>query len=205
MKLLTSLTSPYGRKIRLVLAEKRIDYELVQMLPNDPDNGLSLLNPLGKVPVLILDDGLALYDSPVIAKYLDEVTPVGRLIPKEHRQGIRVKLLEALSDGITDAAVLVVLEGRRPRAQQSSEWIAKQMLKIERGVAAMAKELGEQKWFCDSRFSLADIAAACTLAYLDLRIPNFDWRKLAPNLEQFLSLVEKEKPEFAATKPPTES
>ena len=202
MKLLSSLTSPYGRKIRLVLAEKRIDYELVLMQPNDPNNGLSLLNPLRKVPVLILDDGMALYDSPVIAKYLDEVTPVGRLIPKEHRQGIKVKLLEALADGITDAAVLVVLEGRRPKAKQSSDWVDKQMQKIEHGLEAMSKELAEQKWFCENRFSLADIAIACCLAYLDLRLPNFDWRASAPNLAQFLKLIEKEKAAFAETRPP---
>lgn len=204
MKLLTSLTSPYGRKIRVVLAEKHIDYELIMVQTNDPNNGLSLINPLGKVPVLLLDDGQALYDSPVIAEHLDDVSPVGRLIPKDHRQGIRVKLMEALADGITDAAVLVILERRRPAKQQSSEWITKQTAKITQGLAALSKELNDQKWMMSTRFSLADISVGCTLGFLDFRLPDLDWRAQHPNLADFLIRLAKEKPSFTDTAPPVD-
>ncbi len=204
MKLLTSLTSPYGRKIRVVLAEKHIDCERIIIQTGDPDFDLFQLNPLGKVPVLILDDGQALYDSPVIAEHLDEVSPVCRLIPQDHRPAIRVKLKEALADGITDAAVLVLLERRRPAPQQSPEWITRQMKKIEHGLAALSAELGEQKWLLANRYSLADIATGCMLGFLDFRLPDIDWRTSHPNLLDLLNRLTTEKPAFADTAPPAQ-
>lgn len=201
MKLLTSLTSPYGRKIRVVLAEKHIECERIIVQAGDPASNVSQFNPLGKVPVLILDDGQALYDSPVIAEHLDEISPVGKLIPQEHRQAIRVKLKEALADGITDAAVLVVLERRRPVELQSLDWIYRQQQKVEHGLAALSAELGEQKWLLSNRYSLADIATGCMLSYLDFRLPDLDWRTPYPNLAAFLQRLEAEKPAFAETAP----
>lgn len=205
MKLLTSLTSPYGRKIRVVLAEKHIDYELMVTMPFEQGEYLAQHNPLGKVPVLLLDDGQAIYDSPVIAEHLDEVSPVGRLIPKEHRQAVAVKLKEALADGITEAAILVLLERRRPANLQSPDWIARQMLKVERGLAVLANDLGDEKWLLGARYSLADIAAGCMLAFLDFRLPDFDWRTRHPNLANFLLHLSKEKPAFADTAPPPQA
>lgn len=205
MKLLTSLTSPFGRKIRVVLAEKHVECELVVTLPFEQAEELATHNPLGKVPVLILDDGQVIYDSPVIAEHLDDVSPVGRLIPKDHRQSVAVKRREALADGITDAAVLVLLERRRPAKQQSPEWINKQMQKVERGLTALSEELGEQKWLMGNRYSLADIAAGCMLAFLDYRLPDIDWHDRHPNLVAFLARLEKEKPAFAETAPPPQA
>ncbi len=202
MKLLTSLTSPYGRKIRIVLAEKHIECERLVPEAGTPTGDVLHFNPLGKVPVLILDDGQALYDSPVIAEHLDEISPVGKLIPQDHRQGIRVKLKEALADGITDAAVLVVLERRRPIEQQSQDWIKRQMQKVAHGLAALSTELGEQKWLLANRYSLADIATGCMLGFLDYRMPEFDWRTTYPNLASFQQRLETEKPAFAETAPP---
>ncbi len=201
MKLLTSLTSPYGRKIRVVLAEKHIECERIVIQAGDPSGNVPHYNPLGKVPVLILDDGLALYDSPVIAEHLDEISPVGKLIPQEHRQAIRVKLKEALADGITDAAVLVVMERRRAPELQSQDWINRQMQKIEHGLTALSTELGEQKWLLANRYSLADIAVGCMLGFLDFRLPDIDWRTAHPNLAAFLQRLESEKPAFAETAP----
>lgn len=201
MKLLTSLTSPYGRKIRAVLAEKRIDCECVIVQPGDQAANIAHFNPLGKVPVLILDDGQALYDSPVIAEHLDEISPVGKLIPQDHRQAIRVRLKEALADGITDAAVLVVLERRRPPELQSHDWMHRQMQKVEQGLAALSADLGEQKWLLSNRYSLADIATGCMLGFLDFRLPDLDWRTPYPNLAALLQRLEAEKPAFAETAP----
>ena len=201
MKLLTSLTSPYGRKIRVVLAEKHIEYELIITQAADPACDLMQHNPLGKVPILILDDGQVLYDSPVIAEHLDEISPVGKLIPQDHRQSIRVKLKEALVDGITDAAVLIVQEHRRPSEKQSQEWIDRQMKKVEHGLATLSVDLGENKWLLANRYSLADIAAVCMLDFLELRLPDLDWRTPYPNLAQYLNRLNAEKPIFAETAP----
>src|SRR5262249_60740692 len=119
MKLIASLTSPYARKVRIALAEKKIEYELVEAAPFAPDTAVPSYNPLGKVPVLVLDDGTNLFDSRVIVEYLDTVSPVSRLIPEPSRQRIAVKRWEALADGICDAAVAGVVEGRRPGKQPS--------------------------------------------------------------------------------------
>lgn len=202
MKLLTSLTSPFGRKIRIVLAEKRIECELVETNPFEPESGLPQINPLGKVPVLVLDDGAAVYDSRVIAEYLDSISPVSRLIPQDHRQAISVKRREALADGITDAAVLILLERRRPARQQSKEWISRQTAKITQGLTTLSEELGERKWLLGETFTLADIATGCMLGFLDFRLPDIDWRTPHPNLVDFLSRLEKEAPAFAETTPP---
>src|SRR5687767_6743179 len=132
MKLIGSPTSPYVRKVRIVLAEKRIEYEFQVDMPFSVDTQVPQYNPLGKVPVLVMDDGTALFDSRVIVDYLDTTTPVTRLIPEANRQKIQVKRWEALADGLCDAAALIVLEKRRSNeAQQSSDWMERQRAKIQ--------------------------------------------------------------------------
>ncbi len=188
MKLIASPTSPYARKVRIALAEKKIDCEFVDDSPWSPETKVTDHNPLGKVPVLVLDDGTSLYDSRVIVEYLDTVSPVSRLIPEPSRQRIAVRRWEALADGICDAAVAVVLEGKRPAEHQSREWIARQREKIDRGVRELAGELEDKPWCNGEAYTLADIAAGCALGYLDLRHPDIGWRNAYPNL---LKLAEK--------------
>ncbi len=188
MKLVGTLTSPYVRKVRIVLAEKRIDHEFAIDIPWNEDTHVGQINPLGKVPVLILDDGEALFDSRVIVEYLDTLTPVARLIPEIARSRLQVKRFEALSDGICDAAALAVLEMRRPLEKQSAEWVERQKKKVNQGLQFLALELGEKSWCMGDVFSLADIAAGCCLGYLDLRFPETAWRESYPNLAR---LVEK--------------
>ncbi len=183
MKLIGSLTSPYVRKVRIVAIEKHIDLEFVVDVPWNADTKVPDSNPLGKVPVLVLDDGSTLFDSRVIVEYLDTVTPVSRLIPEGSRQRIAVKRWEALADGITDAAALISLERtKRAPEHQSQEWIARQEQKVLRGLEAMAEELGEKKWCTGDLMNLADIAVGCTLGYLDLRFAEINWREAHPNL-----------------------
>jgi glutathione S-transferase len=146
MKLIATLTSPYARKVRIALAEKKFEYALVEDSPWTPGNAVAAVNPLGKIPVLVLDDGTALFDSRVIVEYLDTVSPVSRLIPEPSRQRIAVKRLEALADGICDAAAAIVLERRRPAPQQSAEWIERQQRKIDLGVGVLAAEVAERPW-----------------------------------------------------------
>jgi glutathione S-transferase len=201
MKLLASPTSPYARKVRIALAEKKIDCELVEASPWVEDSIVPAHNPLGKVPVLILDDGTALYDSRVIVEYLDTVSPVSRLIPEPSRQRIAVKRWEALADGICDAAVAIVREAARPARQQSSEAIDRQREKIERGIIDMASELADKAWCNGEAHSLADIATGCTLGYLDLRHPTIEWRSAHPNLVALFDKLSK-RPSYSDTAPP---
>ena len=201
LKLIASLTSPFARKVAIALAEKKYEYQLVEATPWGTDNAVHAWNPLGKLPVLLLDDGTALYDSRVIVEYLDTVSPVARLIPEPVRQRIAVKRWEALADGINDAALALVVEGRRPLRQQSKEWIARQQRKVDEGVAELARELGDKAWCNGEAYSLADIATGCTLGYLDLRHPQLDWRGDHPNLARLAEKLAK-RPAFQDTVPP---
>lgn len=183
MKLLGSNTSPYVRKVRVVMAEKKIDaqYELVDV--NAPDSAIKLSNPLGKVPCLIMDDGGAVFDSRVIVEYLDNLTPVHRLIPPNGRSRVEVRTWESLADGLLDAALLVRAEQtQRTEGQRSPAVIARQMGKIESALAAMSSGLGDKPWCADGRYSLADIAVGCALGYLDFRFSQFGWRAQFSNL-----------------------
>lgn len=200
MKLITTLHSPYGRKVRIVLAEKRIDFELLIADLSQADNLAVAHNPLGKVPVLLLDDGKPVFDSSVIVEYLDHVSPVSRLLPASPRQLVSAKRREALADGIIDATVAIMLERRRPPQQQSEDWIAKQRGKIERGIIAIAEDLGDKKYLLDESYSLADIATGVMLAYLNLRLPEFDWASQHPALAHYLARLE-DRPSFSETRP----
>lgn len=202
MKLFITPTSPYARKVRVVLAEKHIECELVVVESlAAPDSPVIAHNPLGKVPTLVLDDGTSLYDSVVIVDYLDHKTPVSRLIPQDNSHRALVRRWEALTDGVCDAAVAVVMEKRRAPEKQDPAVIERQMLKVERGLRVMSEDMGQYKWAAGDRFTLADISAGCVLAYIDLRMPELDWRELYPNLanlyEQMLA-----RPSFRDSAPP---
>ena len=201
MKLYSSPTSPYVRKVRIALVEKKIECDLIDASPWVEDSPVPQFNPLGKVPVLVLDDGTALYDSRVIVEYLDTVSPVSRLIPEPNRQRIAVRRWEALADGICDAAVAMVREKLRPAKQQSPEALARNHDKVVRGVQALAIELGEEAWCNGEGYSLADIATGCALAYLDLRHPTIDWRADYPNLLKLFDKLAK-RASFTETAPP---
>ncbi len=201
MKLIGSLTSPYVRKVRVVLAEKKLDYQLTIEDVWSPQTQIQLSNPLGKVPCLVMEDGGALFDSRVIVEYLDTLSPYNRLIPQAGRERAAVRCWEALADGLLDAAVTVLKEKQRPQAQISPEWVERQMNKIDRALAAMSDGLADQAFCRGTAITLADLAAGCALAYLDFRYPALDWRSRHANLA---ALHEKmmARPSFAETAPP---
>ncbi|HEX5539604.1 MAG TPA: glutathione S-transferase N-terminal domain-containing protein [Methylophilaceae bacterium] len=202
MKLLYSLTSPYARKVRIVAAEKRIEIEMSAVVLSAPDSPVNDLNPLGKIPVLVLDDGETLFDSRVIAEYLDNRTPVAHLLPQDTNQRILVKRWEALADGVCDAAVLMLNESRRPENLQDPAAIAKQMGKVERGLKVLSNDLGKSKWCVNETFSLGDIALSCLLGFLELRCKNINWQEQYPNLARHYARMLK-RPSFRDTIPPT--
>lgn len=200
MKLLASKTSPYARKVRIAFAEKKIDYALVEQDPWSADSIVDDHNPLGKVPVLVLEDGTIIFDSRVIVEYIDLVSPVSRLIPEPTRQRILVKRWEALGDGLIDAAVTVRAEMRRPAAQRSDANVTRQICKIRAAVAAMSRELGERTWCNGENYSLADIATGVALGYLEFRLPDIAWREGAINLSRHVDKLAK-RASFQHTRP----
>ncbi len=183
MKLIGSLASPYVRKVRIVMAEKKLDYEFVLDDVWSPDSTISLCNPLGKVPCLVMEDGGAMFDSRVIVEYLDTMSPVGRLIPGSGRERASIKCWEALADGVLDAGILVRLERtQRPAEQQSDAWMQRQLGKVRSGIRAMATGLGDQAYCAAKQFTLADIAVGCALGWISFRFPEVTWRDDHPNL-----------------------
>lgn len=183
MKLIGALASPFVRKVRIVMAEKKIDYQLVLEDVWSEMTTIRDYNPLGKIPCLVMEDGEAVFDSRVICEYLDTLTPVGKLIPPSGRERAEVRCWEALADGVAEAGILVRLEERlRDPEQRSEKWVARQKLKIVDGVAAIASGLGEKPWCASNHLTLADIAVACALGWLSFRLPEIDWRETHPNL-----------------------
>lgn len=201
MKLFASHTSPYARKVRVVLIEKRLECELIPTDVSLPDNPSLEFNPLGKVPVLVLDDGTPVHDSAVITEYLDTVTPVGRLIPDDARPRMIVKRWEAIADGLLDAGVLMIMENRRPAKERSPAWIERQYGKVQRALQQMSDDLGDRNFCFGETFSLADAAVGSALYFLDFRFPNIPWREHYPNLVHFAEKHQHRK-SFEETQPP---
>lgn len=200
MRLLIAAPSPYARKARVALHERGIGFEEEMTIPwnkgtNAPDH-----NPLGKIPVLILDDGRAIYDSRVIVEYVDTLRGGMRLIPDDPGERIDAKLIEAIADGVADAIVLILIESRRKANLQSRDWVARQRAKVDAGIAELARQLGDKSYFVGDRFTLADIAAGAVLAYAALRYPESDWATRYPTLAAFSQRMEA-RPSFRKTRP----
>lgn len=185
IKLIGSLASPFVRKARIVLAEKKIDYQLVLEDVWSPETTIHTFNPIGKVPCLVMEDGEAVFDSRVICEYVDTLSPVGRLIPQSGRERVEVRCWEALADGVLDAAVLIRLETtQREEGERSERWVARQQRKIDEGLDAMSQGLAGKPWCANNHMSLADVAVGCALGYLDFRMPELNWREKHANLEK---------------------
>lgn len=192
MKLIGSYASPFVRKVRIVLAEKKIDYDLEIDDPWKDESSARRVNPLSQVPVLVLDDGTALYDSRVIVEYLDSASPLARLIPADKRERIEARRWEALADGILDAAVLARMERLRTSVERSESWIARQLRKVAAGLELMDKDLGSNVWCAGNAYSLADIAIGSCLGWLLFRFPELDWQAERLNLARhFIKLSER--------------
>jgi glutathione S-transferase len=200
MKLIGTYPSPFVRKVRIVLAEKKIDCELVIDSPWVAGNNVAQYNPLGKIPVLVLDDESVIYDSRVIVEHLDNGTPNNKLIPPSGRERMLVKRWEALGDGLCEAAIAVHLEKRRKDGERSEGWIKRQRERVINTLTAIDAELGEQPWCHSNNFTLADIAIGTALGYIDLRLPDIDWRESNPNLARLFEKLS-QRPSFADTVP----
>ncbi len=199
MKLYGSLTSPYVRKARILLMEKGIPCELVLADPWAPDSIVPSLNPLGKIPVLELDSGEILFDSPVVVEYLDTLRGEP-LIPPSGRPRWDVLRWHALAQGMLDATVARLLETRRSLGQRSAENIARQEAKIARALEYADRAFQGQAYLNGGAFSLADLALGVALRYIDFRYPH-PWRDRHPRLGRWLAGITA-RSSFVETEPP---
>ena len=203
MKLIGSLASPYVRKVRVVMAEKRLDYQFVLEDVWADSTGIGSSNPLGKVPCLVMEGAEAVFDSRVIVEYLDTLSPVGKLIPPSGRERAEVKTWEALADGVMDAGMAARMEtiwAGRTEGERSQAWIDRHLAKVDAGIKAMVRGLGDKPFCSGNHLSLSDIAVVCALEWLEFRFPDIHWRADHPSL---VKLVDKLalRPSFADTKP----
>ncbi len=203
MKLIGATSSPYVRKVRIVMAEKKLDYEFVTEDVWAADSTIGQSNPLGKVPCLVMEGGEALFDSRVIVEYLDTLSPVGKLIPVVGRERAEVKTWEALADGVLDASVLARLEANwagRGKQQRCQAWIDRQLSKVHASLKAMSQGRGDKPFCAGIYLSLADVAVGCALGYLELRFPEIEWRGDYPNLAKLYEKLA-QRQSFADSKP----
>ena len=200
MKLISATPSPYARKVRVALAEKRVAFELVTEVPWNADTSLPRFNPLEKLPVLVLDSGETWYESNLILEWIERHHPDPPLLPADPDAALAARRALVLADGVCDAFLLVFFERRRPDAHQSAPWIDRQMRKIAGGIAALEQMTGDRRFVVGEALSWGDIGIGCALLYLDLRFPEFPWREQHPALARYVDRLG-ERPSFRATPP----
>lgn len=200
LKLISATPSPYARKVRIALAEKAIPFELVTEVPWNSTTTTPQYNPLEKLPVLILPDGTGVYESRYILEWLEVKHPEPPLLPDDPDERLFARKVEVVADGVCDAVVLLFWERHRPADHQSAAWQARQLRKVDGGVAALAAWADKATFMVAGRFGLADIAAGCVCRYLDVRFPEYKWRSRHPDLSRYSDELER-RPSFAGTVP----
>ena len=199
MKLVGSRTSPFVRKVRVILAERRLPFDFIEESAWTAETTVPRYNPLNKVPALVMDDGEPIYDSAVICEYLDAISG-GGLLPAAAAERARVHRDEALGDGIADAGITVFLERKREAARQDPAWIARQLDKVNAGLAALERALGSRPYLGGEAINMADIACACALFWSEFRMPELGVRNAHPRIKAWAERMES-RPSFAATRP----
>ncbi|MXP49810.1 glutathione S-transferase [Pantoea sp. Eser] len=201
MKLIGSYTSPFVRKISIIMLEKGIIFEFVNASPYSDDSHVPHYNPLGKVPALVADDQQIWFDSSIIAEFLELRGDAPALLPADPHQSLHIRQLEKLADGVSDAALVIVREQMRPGDQQSEEVLLRNREKIQRSLDMLETMAAEGKWLNNGHLNLADIATGCMIGYLNFRrvVPN--WCVERPGLVKLAeTLFQRES--FARTTPP---
>ncbi len=186
MRLISATPSPFARKVRIALAEKGIPFVLQTEVPWNDNTTVPQHNPLEKLPVLLLDDGTAIYESSYILEWLERRYPNPPLLPVDDDGILAAKRFDVLANGICDAVVLLYFERLRPEAHRSQPWMDRQLRKIHGGVAELARSIGDRSFAVGCQFGLGDIAAGSTLGYLEVRLTEFDWRGQYPALGRYL-------------------
>lgn len=200
LKLISATPSPYARKVRITLAEKGVPFELVTEVPWNSTTATPKYNPLEKLPVLVLPDGTGVYESRFILEWIEAKHPLPPMLPEDVDKRLFARQVEVVVDGVCDALVVVFWEQHRPAEQQSAEWKARQMRKVDGGLAALAEWVGTKPFIVDGTFGLADVATGTLCRYLDVRFPEYPWRARHPALSAYSDVLER-RPSFAATVP----
>ena len=200
MKIIIATPSPYARKARVALREKKIDFQEIIDIPWNTNTLTKGINPLGKIPILLHHDHETLFDSKVIVQYLDHYEPQPLLYPKNSKDNISARLVETIADGVCDAIVLIFLENSRKETLRSKDWIKRQEKKIYEGVKYLSCYLEEKNNFVGNYFNIADISGFSCLEYLDLRFPKFKWRNKYQNLKIYWN-IHKDRQSFKETRP----
>ncbi len=204
LRLISATPSPYARKVRIALAEKAIPFELVIEVPWDSTTETPRYNPLEKLPVLVLPDGTGVYESRFILEWLEAKHPAPPLLADDIDARLFARQVEVVADGVCDALILLFWERHRPEAQRSTEWQARQMRKVDGGLAALARWAGTAPFIVGGRFGLADIAAGTVCRYLDVRFPEHPWRRRHPDLSAYSDALE-QRPSFRGSVPVAQS
>ncbi|MEI6417821.1 MAG: glutathione S-transferase N-terminal domain-containing protein [Sphingomonadales bacterium] len=191
MKLLASLTSPYARKLRILAQELKVNLPVVETNPMADGDELLAANPLGKVPALVLDDGLTIVDSPVIAAFLLNLAPDQKLLPASGSAHWQARSTEALADGVLDAAI--IMRFNQAQGVSTGLWVERQRIAIDRALAVLASRTGQS--------GFGDICTAVACEYLTFRFPGIDWRGTHPALAALADRLG-DTPAFVATRPP---
>ncbi len=183
LKLISATPSPYARKVRITLAEKGIPLDLHTEVPWDSTTKTKLYNPLEKLPVLIPDDGEPVYESSFILEWVEAHYPSPAMFPANKTQELLAKQIQVISDVMCDACVLMFFE--KQREYPSAEWKDRQMRKLEGGMRALSRYVGDNEFIVDNTFGLADVAAGAVLGYLKVRFQDYDWQTQYPNLKKY--------------------
>ncbi|MCS2148784.1 glutathione S-transferase [Scandinavium manionii] len=200
MKLIGSYTSPFVRKISVILLEKGITFEFINEMPYNAESGVAKYNPLGKVPALVTDDGECWFDSPIIAQYIELLDIAPAMMPRDTKAALRMRQLESLADGIMDAGLVSVREQARPAAQQSPDELLRQREKITRSLDALEEYAANGTLKADE-LNLATIAVACAVGYLNFRRVSPGWCAKRPHLVKLVEALF-QRDSFARTEPP---
>ncbi|CZT04529.1 uncharacterized protein RCO7_10440 [Rhynchosporium graminicola] len=186
LKLISATPSPYARKVRIVLAEKNIPFELITEVPWDSTTQTKLHNPLEKLPVLILEDGSSVYESRYILEYIEAKFPnTTPMLSSDIDERLFAKKVEVMVDGMCDALVLLFFEKQREKGQ-SGEWKARQMRKVDGGFKALANWVGKKEFVVSEKFGLADVAVGSICGYVDVRFSEYPWRTTYPDLGKYI-------------------
>ena len=201
MQLVGSTTSPFSRKVRICFIEKEIPYSLLLEDGWNVNTKLHEINPLGKIPCLLLPNAHPIFDSSVIADYIDGMSEINSLLPQSNLEKAQVKTFEALADGLLDAAILVRRERMsRSTAEQSPAWIERQISKVQVSLMHLSDSIRTSEYLNLDKFTLSDIAVGCALDWLDFRLPEINWRIDHPNLDIYFSNLT-QRPSFLSTDP----
>ena len=198
LTLISATPSPYARKVRITLLEKSIPFTLQTEVPWDSTTKTKLYNPLEKLPVLIPADGEPVYESSFILEWIEANYPKPPLFPASKTSELLAKQIQVIADGMCDACVLMFFE--KQREHPSQEWTSRQRRKLEGGMKALSRYVGDKEFIVDDTFGLADIAAGAVLGYLKVRLESYDWQAEYPDLKRYMDGLERRK-SFQETMP----